>query len=99
MKTKATDWTYDGDYVTTVESHSQRGKFYDIKRTRGVLTCECSSYKFSKAPKTCKHLIALGASTAAEPRVTITRPRSKTNAEPVLETFTFRRRLSLGQSL
>lgn len=89
MKTK--DWTYDGDYVTTVESHSQRGKFYDIKRTKGVLTCECSSYKFSKAPKTCRHLAAV---TAGDHRLIV--DAETEHVRVGAETFTLRRRRGLS---
>ncbi|HET9023876.1 MAG TPA: hypothetical protein VFN64_04850 [Burkholderiaceae bacterium] len=84
------DWTYDGDYITTVESESE-DKTYDIRRTRGVLTCDCASYRFSRAPKDCKHLQAYrGAApvrasslVAAEAPVTVTIGK---------EQFTVRRR-------
>ena len=51
-----TVWTY----VATVESESEPGKTYDIKRRAdGALGCSCLSYRFTKTtPKTCRHIRA-----------------------------------------
>lgn len=52
------------DFVCSVESHTEQGVFYDVKRRQhdGHLGCGCGSYRFApKEDKTCKHLKALGA--------------------------------------
>lgn len=51
-------WTY----LATIESESEPGKTYDIKRrSDGTMGCGCVSYRFDKAvPKSCKHLRAFG---------------------------------------
>ena len=94
MKTKSTGW----EYLTSVESDSKPGRFYDIKRrlSDDVLGCACVSYRFCKGEKTCKHLDAyrLGERVVAAVvnRGEVGRLVSQTVGG---ETFTFRRAISL----
>ncbi len=56
MRVKGQAWVLLG----TVESETTPGVFYDIKRREadGHLGCGCTSYRFAKGIKTCKHLEA-----------------------------------------
>lgn len=89
--------------VATVESDSERGKTYDIKRhpTSGAFGCGCTAYRFSRGVKTCKHLQALGLARSVFPAA---RPVEHFNRPPETvervqlagETFTVRRAITFG---
>lgn len=85
--------------VATVESETEPGKEYDIKRhpTTGALGCGCTSYRFSRGVKDCKHLRALrGAALPAKavrPSVEPETVRVKSDGEM----FTVRRAISFGR--
>lgn len=92
----AKDWTYDGSYLATVESETYPGKTYDIRRTREQLTCDCARYRFSHAPKSCKHLEAYLAGEAAEAKANRLVPAPRVVVESAGETFTVTRRRGIS---
>lgn len=50
-----------GAYVTSVESDSLSGEFYDISHVSGGFRCECLAYRFARGEvgrKRCKHIEA-----------------------------------------
>lgn len=92
---KAAEWVYDGDYVATVASETDPAKTYDIRRRKGDLVCDCASYRFSRNPKTCKHLEAYLDGDQRIRRVTGASEALKATAVRAVargETFTIHRR-------
>jgi hypothetical protein len=95
------------DHVAYVESHSERGKEYEIKRRRqdGHHGCSCKSYQFARGIKGCKHLDAFFAHDSVGKQLAAVyagRPeaaRAMHHPHPVVvqgETFTVRRAISFG---
>ncbi len=88
------DWTYGGEHVSTVASETFPDKTYDIHRLHGQLVCDCGSFRFSRLPKSCKHLEAylagetMDALRAVKPTVRQETVRVKVKDE----TFTVHRR-------
>lgn len=87
------DWVYDGAYVATVESQTETGKTYYIRTKNGTMTCDCASYRFSHAPKSCKHLDAYhaGETMDAQRAVKPTVRQESVTVKARGETFTVRR--------
>lgn len=100
---KPIGWTH----VAFVDSMTTLGDTYEIRRWRasGRISCACKSYQWAIAPKSCKHLRALGLAAAVQVRaavqtesVMVTIPEHVTHrgvVEPA-EVFRVRRSISLS---
>lgn len=76
------------EHLADVESDSEIGKTYEIKRSAaGQVGCECPSYRFKRGEKTCKHLRAylagdqMDARRAVKPTVVHERVRISSGGE------------------
>lgn len=89
------EWVYDGTFIATVQSWTD-DKTYDIRRTKGLLTCDCGSFRFSKKPKHCKHLDAYFSSELMDQHELVKPDVRNVRVPSTGETFTIRRAISLG---
>lgn len=78
--------------VDRIQSDSERGVWHKIERhpDSGRVRCDCMSYRFSHAPKSCKHLKARDAREAGHGwTATAAPPQDRSSVQVRLDAETF----------